>query len=50
MRDLLKVFFILMMVIGGAEAYESTADNCTVMEEPCAPIDLCAEPCDPIAD
>ncbi len=50
MKDLLKVFFILMMVIGGAEACESQVDNCTAMEEPCAPLDLCAESCDPIAD
>ncbi len=50
MKELLKVIFILMMVIGGAEACETTVDNCTAMIEPCAPIDLCAEPCDPIAD
>ena len=50
MKNLLKVVFLLMMVVGGVEACESGVDYCTAMEEPCEPIDLCAEACDPIAD
>ena len=52
MKDLLKVVFILMLTIVGAEACETLAneDVCTMMTEPCEPIDLCAEACDPIAD
>jgi hypothetical protein len=50
MKDLLKVVFILMMVVGVAEACDDKIDYCTQMEEPCEPIDLCASPCDPIAD
>jgi hypothetical protein len=50
MKSLLKVIFVMMMVIGSAQACESVNDSCTAMEEPCAPIDLCADACDPIAD
>lgn len=50
MKDLLKVIFVLMMVAGFAQACESDVDYCVAMEEPCEPIDLCAQACDPIAD
>jgi hypothetical protein len=52
MKDLLKVMFVLMLTIAGAEACEMTSseDVCSAMTEPCEPIDLCAEACDPIAD
>ncbi len=50
MKNLMKVIFVLMVVVNFAQACESGVDYCTQMQEPCAPIDLCAEACDPIAD
>ena len=49
MKDLFKVVFILMIVISSTQACDMTTD-CIQMSEPCAPIDLCVEPCDPIED
>ena len=49
MKSFLKVIFLMMMLVGTTQACDMTTD-CTAMTEPCEPIDLCAEPCDPIAD
>ncbi len=50
MKNLFKAIFILMMVMSSSSQACDMTTDCTAMSEPCAPIDLCAEPCDPIAD
>jgi hypothetical protein len=50
MKNLVKIFFMVMVMLVSVNASEIDSSDCPQLLEPCEPLDLWAEPCDPIAD